>query len=183
MKLVGSPLAVSRTIYDPDEGDVPPEAMSEMTRAIFDQRRRFDDLLQPEDLRAAANKRMQRLHAIHSLHGIGLVEVLDMTPSELKTFATLTDPAAAASNGLLFSLAGGEAATIALAVGRGLVCATDDNDALKALATLAPGHKYERIRKLLQRAAKEGHVTRETANRIHDDMRRAGFWDKTPPCP
>jgi hypothetical protein len=181
LNLVGSPLGVPRVVFDPDEGDIPPDAMSEMTRAIYDQRRRAEDLLQPDDIRAAANKAMQRLHAIHSLNGIGHIETLDMTDAERTTFASLTSPHGAATADLMFPLAAGEAATVAISIGRGLVCATDDSDALHALEVLAPGHPYERIRKLLQRAATAGLISEATANEIHSEMRRAGFWDHGTP--
>lgn len=42
---------------------------------------------------------------------------------------------------------------------------------------------YERIRKLLIRAAHEGHITPQEANRIHADMRDHGFWDTGRPFP
>lgn len=199
LNLVGSPLGVPRVVYDPDEGPlppgvpravsdrddgpIPPDAMSEMTRAIYDQRRRAEDLLQPDDVRAAASKAMQRLHAIHSLNGIGHIEVLDMTTDELSLFASLTSPRGAAAADLLFPLAAGEAATIAISIRRGLTCATDDSDGLHALEVLAPGHPYERIRKLLRRAADEGLVTPALANEIHTDMRKSGFWDNGTPFP
>jgi hypothetical protein len=183
LNLVGSPLGVSRVVYDPEEGDIPPAAMSEMTRAIYDQRRRAGDIFQPDDVRAAANKAMQRLHAIHSLNGIGHIEILDMADDERVTFASLTSPRGAAAADLMFPLAAGEAATIAISIGRGLVCATDDSDGLHALEVLAPGHPYERIRKLLRRAASDGLINQTTANEIHSDMRRAGFWDRGTPFP
>lgn len=181
LNLLGSPLGVPRVVYDPDEGTVPLQAMSEMTRAIYDQARRWEDRSQPDDVRAAANKRMQRLHAIHSLYGLGHVEVMDMTDQERRTFARLTSRRGAAATHLMFPLAGGEAASVAVAIGRGLTCATDDNDALKALEMLEPGHPYERIRKLLRRAAHGDVITHDEANRIHREMRRAGFWDRGAP--
>ena len=42
-------------------------------------------------------------------------------------------------------------------------------------------YPYERIRKLLVRAAIEGHTSREEANRLHDEMRTLGFWDSGQP--
>lgn len=183
LNLLGSPLGVPRVVYDPEEGDVPAIAMSEMTRAIFDQRRRWEDQLQPDDVRAGANKRMQRLHAIHSLNGIGHIEVFDMTDEERTAFARLTSPRGASGADLMFPLAPGEASTVAIAISRGMSCATDDTDALHALEVLAPGHPYERIRKLLQRAAAEGLLTHAEANQVHLEMRSAGFWDRGIPFP
>lgn len=181
LKLLGSPLGVPRVVYDPEEGGVPPDSMSEMTRAIFDQRRKWEDQLQPDDVRAAANKRMQRLHAIHSLNGIGHIEVIDMTHEERHTFARLTSPRGTSEADLAFPLAAGEASTIAIASHRGMTCATDDSDALHALEVIRPGHPYERIRRLLQRGVAENLITRGSANGIHTDMRTAGFWDRESP--
>jgi hypothetical protein len=181
LNLLGSPLGMPRVVYDAEEGDVPANAMSEMTRAIYDHRRRWEDQLQPDDVRAAANKRMQRIHAIHSLNGIGHVQVFDMTDEERATFGRLTSPRGAASADLMFPLAAGEAATVAIAIHRDMTCATDDSDALHALEVLKPGHPYERIRRLLERAAREGLITRAEATHIHLDMRGAGFWDRGTP--
>jgi len=57
---------------------------------------------------------------------------------------------------------------------------TDDNDALKALSGLYVGSQvygYERIRKLLIRAARENSISEEEANQIHYQMTSYGFWD------
>jgi predicted nucleic acid-binding protein len=78
---------------------------------------------------------------------------------------------------LRFRLGSGEAACLALAVERDLVLVTDDSDALAALEALRAGHPYERIRKLLRRAANSKLITRKRAREIHDAMRQAGFWD------
>lgn len=34
---------------------------------------------------------------------------------------------------------------------------------------------------LLVRAAEEGHISREEANQLHDEMRALGFWDTGQP--
>ncbi len=181
LNLLGSPLGLPRVVYDPDEGAVPPQALSEMTRAIYDLTRRWEDRTQPDDVRAGANKHMQRLHAVHSLHSLGHIEVIDMTDGERMTFARLTSRRGVVAAGLVFPLASGEAASVAIALGRNIPCATDDSDALHALEVLRPGHPYERIRKLLQRGAQDQLITRDEANVIHSDMRRAGFWDHGTP--
>ncbi len=72
---------------------------------------------------------------------------------------------------------------MAIASERRWVIATDDSDALKALHRITPRHPYERVRKLLIRAANAGHVTEGEANGIHDDMVRLGFWDRQRPFP
>lgn len=82
-----------------------------------------------------------------------------------------------------FRLGPGEVACLALAISRDLILVTDDSQALQALEAHAPGHPYERIRKLLRRAAQEQQISRERANELHDEMRAFGFWDRTQPFP
>lgn len=81
----------------------------------------------------------------------------------------------------LVALDDGEAACLAVAVERGWTLATDDGDALRVLERLAHDHPYERIRRLLVRAAADGLVTEAEANEIHEEMTRAGFWDRVRP--
>jgi len=77
----------------------------------------------------------------------------------------------------------GEAACVAIAIERGWTIATDDADAFKVLDRLQGGqsYPYERIRKLLIRVADEGRISREEANRLHDEMCSLGFWDSGRP--
>ena len=111
------------------------------------------------------------------LHESGRLTVLDLAPKEFSTFGPLTSQAHCGDLGLRFPLDLGEAACLAIAVGRGTTLVTDDGDARGALQRLAPDHLYERIRRLLLAAAERELCTRDRANAVHREMRRLGLWD------
>jgi len=177
LDLLGSPLAVSRIVFDPSEGNVPELATSEITRSILVQRRWAEDSDRTPAERTGAKRNAARLASAHELHGKGAIEVLDLTVTERTLFARLTSSGRLKELGLRFPLDPGEAASLVLAIERGLVLATDDTDALKALEAVQPDHPYERIRRLLRRAGEQRLVSRTEANAIHAEMRRLGFWD------
>jgi hypothetical protein len=184
LNLLGSPLFVPRVIYDPDEETATkPSAMSEMTRAIDYYERQAADLRTTQDDHEAAAGNALRLRRVQELHERGLLIVTDMTDEEWAVAAALTNPKRADEFGLRFPLHSGEAACVAIAVGRGWIVASDDSDALKALRRLRSSHGYERVRKLLTRGAREGLITKKVANTIHAEMRKLGFWDHQPPFP
>lgn len=183
-KLVGDPVAVPRIVYDPDEPDHLDEtARSEISRSIEYQRRVSHDPARDESARDIATRNADRLGDVDGLHHRGRVDVLDLTPGELQLLGRLTSREGCGDFGLRFPLDAGEAACLAVAVERGLTLATDDSDALTALARHAPGHSYERIRRLLIAAGERGLCTKTRANEMHREMRRLGFWDNTPPFP
>lgn len=179
--LLGRPLMVPLVVFDPEEGDVPEGAMSELTRSIHIQARWSADVARLGGIRATAARNADRLRRIREMLMGGDVEPVRLGDEELDLFARLTSRDTARELGLSFALQAGEAACVALAVGRGWVLATDDQDALRALERLDSGHPYERVRRLLQRAAAEGLVTEQEANGIHDEMRLLGFRDSEQP--
>jgi len=183
LELLGTPLYVPRIVLDPDEGSPREEAMSEITRSIFVQRRTAaDEGRSPRD-REEAERKAEGLEGIRGLHSSGSLQVVDLTTEELATFARLTSSKGARELGLTFRIHPGEAACVAVAVSRRWVLATDDQDALKALEHLSPGHAYQRIRRLLQQGAEDGALSREEANAIHAEMTRLGFRDDELPFP
>jgi hypothetical protein len=182
LDLVGRPLAVPRIVYDPDEGaEIPEGARSEITRSIEYQRGVGTDKTRDETVRMQARINAQRLQSISDLHTAGALMTIDLLPGELRLVSSLTSPSGCKAFNLKFPLGAGEAACLAVAVERDLVLATDDTDALKALASIPGTRPYQRIRKLLTAAATNGRISRERANTIHAEMRRLGFWDTTPP--
>ncbi len=181
--LLGRPLMVPRVVFDPDEGDVSEVAMSELTRSIRFQRGAAADPGRLPAARARAATNADRLQAISEMHVRRDVQVVDLETDELELFARLTSIEGSRSLGLHFAIQPGEAACVALAVKRGWVLATDDQDALTALEALDPGHAYERIRRLLQRAAEAGLISQDEANDLHAGMRRLGFRDREVPFP
>jgi hypothetical protein len=182
--LVGKPVAVPRIVYDPDEGAETPEAArSEITRSIGYQRCSAADRTRDETARRQAEAHAERLQSIRDLHTAGALTTVDLLPDEWKLVSSLTSPSGCKAFNLKFPLGAGEAACLAVAVERNLVLATDDSDALKALASVPGTHPYQRIRKLLIAAATNKRISQERANAIHAEMRRLGFWDRTPPFP
>ncbi len=179
--LLGRPLMAPRIVFDPDEGHVPEGAMSEITRSIRVERGRAEDPGRLRPARELAAVKADRLGAIYEMHVCGDVEIVDLGADELELFARLTSADGARDLGMRFGLDPGEAACVALAVHRGWVLATDDQDALTALEALDPGHAYERVRRLLRRAAEEGLITATQANELHAEMRRLGFRDTGSP--
>jgi hypothetical protein len=179
--LLGNPLYVPRVVFDPDEAEAPEAAKSEIGRSIWFQERVAQDRGRLKEARARAARNAQRLREIRRLHANGVIAVVDLTDEELRVFADLSSVEGARGLGLNLALGPGEAACLAVAVSRGWVLATDDQDALRALDRLARGHPYERIRRLLQRAVAEGLLAQDDANAVHGEMRRLGLWDRTPP--
>ena len=183
VRLLGEPILMPTVVFDPGEGDIPEAARSELTRSVAYQRRVAADEERSREERDGAHIRATRLDSIRDLDDAGVIAAVDLTAAELSTMASLTDPARARGLGLTFGLDLGEAACLALAMHRDLVVATDDSDALTALEAMSPGHPYERIRRLLVRAAAEELISEEEANRVHREMAEQGFWDSTPPFP
>ena len=184
LDLLGRPLRVPLVVLDVnEEPGTPPHAMSELTEAIDHEDRKSKDLAATEGERVAAAERRDKLTRVFDLVEDGSIEIVEMSPAELERFAALQDAKRAGEFGLVFVLDPGEAACLAIAIERNLVLATDDGDALKALAKLSSEHGYERIRKLLRRAADEGRITQQQANDIHGRMRELGFWDREHPFP
>jgi len=182
--LLGSPLRVPRIVYDPDEpANTPPTAMSEIRRAIdYHDRRAADRSRQPHE-RTRFETLSTRLQDIDRLYATGQLDVLDMNTEERALFSQLTSAEHAEQFGLTFPLDAGEAACVSIAHNRDYAIATDDGDALKALHTLSPRHPYERIRKLLIRAATSGLISEAEANAIHSEITQLGFWDRKQPFP
>lgn len=184
IQLLGEPLGMPRVVYDDSETPhLPEDARSEMTRSLAYQHRARTDPVRDRDARSEAARSAHRLGAVASLHKSGRLTVLDLDDKELDLVGQLTSPTRRKEFGLRFPLDPGEAACLAIAVTRELVLATDDTDALRAFEHHAPGHAYERIRKLLIRAGNDGLCSSNRANEIHREMRRLGFWDRDDPFP
>lgn len=192
LALLDPPVGVPRIVFDPDDNQGSDAVVSELRQNIRYEERLAseavpndgDDLTRElQDAQASAETKAKRLRRIDDIVARGRIDVLELTDTEQNLSDRLTSREFDADFGLIVPLDDGEAACLAIAVERGWVFATDDGDALRVLDYVARGHPYERIRKLLIRAAAEGHVTEERANEIHDAMTRAGFWDDTLPFP
>ena len=183
-ELLAEPVAVSRIVFDPDEPEIlNDDARSEISRSIQYHRRVSRDPARDADAREISARSADRLADINELYESGRVVVLDMTADELELAGRMTSREGCREFGLRFPLDAGEAACLAIAVARDLMLATDDNDALTAFERLSPDHRYQRIRRLLIAAGKQGLCTEAEANEIHSEMRQLGFWDTVEPFP
>ena len=184
LTLVGEPIGVPLSIYDPSEEELPDDALrrsdllSEMRQAIrhYEIRSRSD---------ASAERDLECLRRVTSLHQEGRIETVELTDVELSLAARVQSRDSLPDIGLKAPLGPGEASCVAIAWKRGLRIATDDGDALKVLEQLHGNRDFphERIRKLLIRAATSGIISRADANLIHANMRGHGFWDSGRPFP
>lgn len=184
LSLLGAPLGTPRIVFDPDEPDeIDDDARSEIGRSIQYQWKASGDPARNAAEREQAVQNAERLSAVAQLHEVGDLDVLDLSSPELEVLGALTSPAHCKDFGLRFPLHPGEAACVAIAVERRMTLVTDDADALRALASYRRDHPYERIRKLLIRAADQDLCSKQHANDIHREMRRLGFWDHDEPFP
>lgn len=192
LDLLDPPVGVPRIVFDPDDESSSDVAVSELRKNIRHEERvarsagfdEGDDL--PRELKeakAVAETRVARLRSFVDIVSEGRVQVVDLNEDEWELVGRLTAREPDPSLDIMIGIDDGEAACLAIAVERGWVLATDDQDALRVLDGIAPGHPYERIRRLLVRAANDGLISRSEANLIHRDMRRAGFWDRDVPFP
>ncbi len=187
--LLGRPLQVPMAVYDPADrarSPVPasrPELRSEMRQSV-EHYETAAALAEESESPGHAVKSLSRIKRVDDLYDEGGLMPVDMTQAE-QLLAARLQGGDVAEYGLKPRLGPGEAACVAIAFERGWTIATDDADALKVLDKLhrGRGHPYERIRWLLVRAADEGRITREEANRLHDEMRTLGFWDSGQPFP
>lgn len=183
-ELVGAPVAVPLTVYDPEEQTLPDgalrrsELLSEMRQSI----RHYEALADPETSGPGMVERVRRVDALHEQ---GLLETIAMDADERSLSAHLQSRDGAADHGLPLPLGPGEAACVAIASTRGWTIVTDDTAALTVMEIRhgADGFEYERIRRLLIRAAHQGLITEAGANAIHAEMRQLGFWDTGQPFP
>ena len=181
-ELTGWPFRVPFAVYDPEERAMPlesspqPDLLSEMRQIV----RYYDNI-------AASNgdtESLWKVSRVDRLHDERRLVAEAMDPLEQRLADQLQGPYAS-QFGLQAPLGPGEAACVAIAHRRDWTLVTDDSDALKVLSGLSGDkpYRYERIRKLLVRAADERTITRDQANRIHAEMKAHGFWDSTCPFP
>lgn len=182
--LIGDPLAVPLSVYDPDERDLPEGALrhsdllSEMRRSI----RHYEAGSRTGESPDLLVARVQRVDWLFEHDHLSVIE---MTLDERALAAHLESREGARENGLKAPLGSGEAACVAIAHRRGWTIATDDEAALVCLEQLHQDTNfgYERIRKLLIRAGDSGRISKLQANAIHSEMRELGFWDEGRPFP
>ena len=181
-ELIGWPFRVPFAVYDPEERAMPlestpqPDLLSEMRQIV----RYYDNIAES----SGDTESLWRVSRVDRLHDERRLVAESMDPLEQRLADQLQGPYAS-QFGLQAPLGPGEAACVAIAHRRDWTLVTDDSDALKVLSGLSGDkpYRYERIRKLLVRAADERTITRDQANRIHAEMKAHGFWDSTCPFP
>ena len=178
--LIGTPLCVPLTVYDPEDRDLPATARTR-TELLSEMRQAVGHYESSARLTGDADS-LSRVSRIDSLYDESRLVPVPMTAEERLLAARLQSDDAR-EYGVRVPLGPGEAACVAISFERDWTIATDDSDALKVLENLHGNRafRYERIRKLLIRAAEEGHVTHEEANGLHAAMRSHGFWDSGRP--
>jgi hypothetical protein len=184
INLLGTPIAIPRIIFDPDEAeDLPEDVKSEVRRSIAVQRRWSTEPARPNEARDDAALKARRLGGVFELHSEGSLAIIDLTDDERQLFGRLIDRESLSDFVLSVPLDVGEAACVAIAVHRKWRLATDDQDALRAAEGLDDRLERLRIRSLLRHAADQGLITQVEANSIHAEMRTMSFWDKEAPFP
>ena len=183
LQLLEGRVFVPRVVFDPDELDTEPESsLSELSRSIRIQASWAVDPTRDPSARQMAKTYSERLGRIQKYVEAGRIEIIDLSDEERELFAELVDGRSDRVV-LRFPLGPGEAACVAVAVHRGCVFVSDDNDGLRALEELKAGYSYERVRRLLIRAGENGLINEAEANEIHASMVEAGFRDVEVPFP
>lgn len=177
--LLGGVVQIPRAVFDPDEqDDVAEEAASELRRGLRLHQRRSTDRAIGAELRERSARALPQFETLPERAARGELVVLDLNGDELTTFARLRDPSFVSQFSLIAGLGRGEAASLAIALGREYDIATDDQDAIRVAAALASEMRTHRIRALLVHGSESGFITKAEAREIHTAMVRAGFWDK-----
>lgn len=183
LRLLSEPLAVPVTVYDPEERGLSEESLrrsellSEMRQAVRHYEIAGHSGQKDPDL-------ARRVHRVDDLYDTHRLTVVSMTSEERYLAARLQSRDAVSDHSINAPLGPGEAACVAIAWHRDWTIVTDDTDALTVLGELQnSNYEYERIRKLLIRAANSNMITPAEANAIHEVMTLNGFWDRTRPFP
>jgi predicted nucleic acid-binding protein len=179
--LLGEPLTTPVTVYDPEERSLAEDALqrsellSEVRRCIRHYEIAAHSGHKDPDL-------VDRVRRIDDLYETQRLAVVSSTSQERHLTAWLQSRDGVANHSINVALGPGEAACVAIAWHRNWTLVTDDTDALTVLGELHDSHfEYERIRKLLIRAANSNMITADEANSIHEEMTRNGFWDHEQP--
>ena len=170
---------VPRAVYDPeDAGREDARSVSELEAGLRRHRRiAVDSELSP----AQRERSMEARPHFEELPGLvtdGTLTPLHLTLEELRVYAQLRDPGFIRTYGLTVPLGAGEAAALAIAEGRAMRLATNDQDCIKVASARHGDFLPLRIRGLLRSAVELGLVAREEASSIHLAMISMGFWDK-----
>lgn len=181
LKLLGEPLTVPVAVYDPEERGLPEHALqrsellSEMRQAVRHYEIAAHGGHKDPDL-------VDRVRRVDDLYDTQRLAVVSLTSEERHLSAWLQSRDGVANHGINAAMGPAEAACVAIAWHRNWTIVTDDTDALTVLGELHDSHfEYERISKLLIRAANSNMITADESNSIHEEMTRNDFWDHDRP--
>jgi hypothetical protein len=179
LALLPAPRLLPSAVFDPEDEAGARGSLSEISESVrYHEALSRDARLEPEE-RGTAAETAARLGVVRE--HLDALEPTTVAPGvEEDTFSDLVSKPVA---GMVLPLGPGEAACIAIGIERNVTVVTDDADALRVLNALSKGHPYERIRKLLVRAAEEHLCSRSEANAVHRAMTEQGFWDTSLPFP
>lgn len=182
--LLGTPIRVPIAVYDPDDRSLPPEAMrrSEYLSEMRQSARHYE-VAATADI--ASRVSLERVRRVDDLFDGERLTVVEMSETEARLAAELQSREGVAGAGLRAALGPGESACVAIAWERAWTIVTDDDAPLGVLDHLhgERSYPYERIRKLLIRAATEKRLSKSQANELHAEMVELGFWDAGTPFP
>ena len=174
--LLGQPLQVPFAVYDPEDRTLTTDSLLR-SDLLSEMRQAVKHLQNAAESGTGDTEPLLNVRRVDSLYDEGSLVTVAMTREE-QLLAARLQSVDVANYGIRMPLGPGAAGCVAISLERGWTIATDDPDAFKALDKLHGNrnYDYERIRKLLIRAADEGHATRDEANAIHARMRSQGFW-------
>lgn len=136
-----------------------------------------------EHTRRVAIDAVARLDGIADLHIYGDLKIAVLEDSETELCKQLVSAKQSESLGLHWPIGYTAASCVAVAVARGMVLASDDEDARAALDCLSPKHPKQSTQDLLRMAVGKRLISREKANEIHGAMCQMDLWNPQPPYP
>jgi len=155
---------------------------SDVAKETIHHRYRGSDPRMKDDRRRAAQMAADRLERIADLLiGNKLKIITIQEHQETALYARLSSSRQAEDLGLTRSIGYSAASCVAVAYERGMVLASDDRDAVRALQVLSPDHLSVSTQDLLRIASQAGHISKQQANDIHLDIAFRGICDPKPP--
>lgn len=157
---------------------------SDVAKDVLHYRYRGSDPRLRDDRRRAAQMAADNLERIadHLIDNkLKIISIQEQDRQETDLYARLSSQRKAEALGLVRSLGYSAASCVAVACKRGMVLASDDRDAVRALQVLSPDHLSVSTQDLLRMASQAGHISKQQANDIHLNIAFRGICDPNPP--
>lgn len=133
--------------------------------------------------RRVAIDAVARLDSIADLHIYGDIKIVVLDDEETELCNQLVSAKRSENLGLPWPIGYAAASCVAVAAARGMVLASDDDDARTALDCLSPEHPKQSTQDLLRIAVVKQLISKEKANNIHGAMCQMYLWNPQPPYP